>query len=106
MLGHPKQCSAISRARCALQELDLQLVQPTEVWGAEPDFYGPPTEEEADREDQEMQKRQAALRCQFGLSLRKAVSKLPRLTLLKLSHVSFKEPSLDIVALHPYSQLK
>ena len=82
------------------------MVQPAEEWGAKSDFYGPPTVEEADREIQEMKERQAACRRQFGLSLRKAVSKLPRLTLLRLSHVNFEEPSPDIVALHPYSQLR
>ena len=90
----------------ALQELVLFLMQPVESWRAEFDFDGLHSQEEMQREHQEMQNNQAACRCQAGLSLRKAVSQLPRLTLLRLSHVSFEEPSPDVVPSHPYSQLK
>ena len=63
---------------------------------------------ETDSEDEEESRPDpaAAWRCQFGLNLRKAVSKLPRLTCLTLADVSFEEPSADVVALHPYSKLK
>ena len=76
------------------------------IWGDQSDFHGPLTQEETDRQDRQMQEYQIACRRQAGMNLRKAVSQLPRLTNLTLSHVRFMEPSLDIVALHPYSQLE
>ena len=89
-----------------MQELVLFLVQPAKVWGAQSDSDGPYSQAEFDKEDKEMEENQAACRCQAGLNLRKAVSQLPRLTSLTHSHVSFEEPSSEIVALHPYAQLK
>ena len=101
------QCSEIS-TRGFVQELVLFWVQPAVVWGLglDSDSESLHSQGEIDRDHEEMQESQAACRRQFGLSFRRAVSQLPRLTSLELSHVSFEEPGSDIVSLHPYSQLE
>ena len=87
-----------------MQELDLYMVQPNADFSKQPSYFGPRLKVE--REYQKWLESQAAWRCQVGLNLRKAVSQLPRLTSLTLSHVSLEEPGPDVVALHPYSQLR
>ena len=95
-----------SQQKGFLQELVLSFVQPAEVGYAESDSESLHSQQEMEREYKEMTESQAACRCQAGLSLRKAIGQLPRLTCLTLSHVNFEEPGSDVVALHPYSQLR
>ena len=90
----------------SLQELVLFWVQPAVVWRAQSDSDSLHSQEEMGCEYKEMNESQADCRHKAGLSLRKAISQLPRLTCLTLSHVSFEEPGSDIVTLHPYSQLE
>ena len=45
-------------------------------------------------------------RQQFGLSLRKAVSRLPRMTSLIMEYINVQEPGLDCAASHPWTHLR
>ena len=67
------------------------------------DDFRPEREEKSGMEDTGVRD---ACRLQAGLSLRKAVSRLPEVTSLVLNHVHVLDPGLGFHMLHPWTQLE